>query len=315
MTADDFLENLSLVKLDGAKDGTAPFYDALRDLKIAYTERRINAKDAQKVREVLAERYGVTPDVSDAAWKTASRRGVAAPEADAPKEDQLAYLSWVLSLEVEGFKVYKAGDSSKNQYYMQINVDGQSREVVLGEIEGIAQQSKFGNAIADQIGIWPADLDKNGWKIAREVIMRVLEQVTLDEISEGNQLKVWVVRYLKENAANNAAEDFYQHVAIGDPVSVDFDIYINTVSFHRYLVTTFREKITLTSLGKLLNKYGFKTRRFRKGGLDMLYRLVPAEYTQEFTDAGILQPGPKNSQAELKALKDWDWQGQGDDES
>lgn len=315
MTADDFLENLSLVTLDGARDGTAPFYDGLRDLKNAYSERRINAKDALKVREVLAERYGVNPDVAEGAWKTANKRGVAAPEADAPREDQLAYLSWVLSLEIEGFKVYRAGENSKNQYYMQINLDGQSREVVLGEIDGIAQQSKFGNAVADQIGVWPADLDKNGWKIARETIMRVLEQVTLDEISEGNQLKVWIVRYLRENAANNAAEDFFQHVAIGDPVSVDFDIYINTVSFHRYLVTTFRERITLTSLGKLLNKYGFKKRRFQRGSLDMLYRFVPAEYTQEFTDAGILQPGPKNSQAELKALKNWDWEEDAGDKS
>ena len=311
MTADSFMESLAL----GGLTGHDAFYNGLSQLRRAYNDKNINSVEAKKAREKLARHYGVSLGEAESTWKNLSKDGLAAPDDDTPKEGQLAYLSWVLGLEVEGFKVYKPGDSTENQYYMQVYINDQSREVALGSLDNIDRQSKFRVAVANQIGVWPARVDKNGWDIVLETIMRVLEQITMDEISEGSQLKVWVVRYLKENAANNGAEDFYQHVAIGDPVSVDFDIYINTVSFHRYLVTTFREKITLTSLGKLLNKYGFKTRRFRKGGLDMLYRLVPAEYTQEFTDAGILQPGPKNSQAELKALKDWDWQGQGDDES
>lgn len=314
MTADDFLETLSLVVLDGARDGTAPFYKGLDKLKKAYSEREINAKDAQKVREILAERYGVNADVAEAAWKTATKRGLAAPEADAPPEDQLAYLSWVLSLEIEGFKVYKAGDSTKSQYYMQINLNSQSREVALGEVEGLMQRSKFMSAVYGQVGILPAEVDRNGWRLVLEVVARVLEQVTLDEISEGSQLKVWIVKYLKENPANNAATDFFQHVAMGNPVSIDGDIYINTVSFHRYLAIDFREKLTLVSLGKLLGQYGFKKRRFQKSGVDMLYRLVPTEYTQEFADAGILQPGPKNNQTELKSLKDWDWKADSGDE-
>lgn len=314
MTADDFLETLSLVVLDGARDGTAPFYNGIDKLKKAYSEREINAKDAQKVCEILAERYGVDPLVAESAWKTAIRRGLAAPEKDASKEDQLAYLSWVLSLEIEGFKVYKAGEDSKGQYYMQINLDGQSREVALGDVEGLMQRSKFRSAVFDQMGIRPAEVDRSGWERVLDTVARVLEQVTLDEISEGSQLKVWIIKYLKENPANNASQDFSQYIANGDPISVDGDTYINTVSFYRYLIINFREKMTLTSFGKLLGKYEFKKRRFRKGGVDMLYRLVPPAYTQEFADAGILQPGPKNSQAELKNLKRWGWETDGGDE-
>lgn len=301
MTADSFIETLALEGLSGHD----AFYHGLSRLRSAYGEKQINSVEAKKVRTNLAQRYGVSLSEAETTWKNLAKDSMVVPNESASQDAQLAYLSWVLSLEIEGFKVYKSGDSSKNQYYMQINVDGESREVVLGEIEGLTQRTKFTNSVVDQVGIWPAEVDKNAWRVIQEIIMRVIEQVTLDEISEDNQLKVWIVSYLRENPANNMAEDFFHHAAVGIPVSIDGDIYINTVSFHRYLVTVFRKNMSPTSLGKMLNKYGFKKRRFQKGGLDMFYRFVPPEYILD-DDAGILQPGPKNSQTELRGMKYWD---------
>lgn len=200
------------------------------------------------------------------------------------KEGNLAKLSLLLGIKIEGFTVDR-GKLGNNKYYVQVHLSDRVYKVALGKIEGITQQTKFQRSLLDQVGVWPTRLDRHLWNTVLETIMEVLEPEPINEVLNGSNVKVWIAHYIKDNPPKSLSETFGKSVAGYEPVSIDNNIYINTVSFHTYVASTLKEKISLVSLGKLLAEHGFDKRRFQSGGLDAIYRLVPKDYLNEYLAA------------------------------